>query len=63
MSLIKLIKIYPQKIEIKMNIKVDQFHTYKNVWRMCSNLLQYIISNKIINILGYDTKFITYLTE
>jgi hypothetical protein len=63
MSLIELIKIYLQKIEIKMNIKVDQFHRSKNVWWMCSNLLQYIISNKIINILGYDTKFITYLIQ
>jgi hypothetical protein len=63
MSFIELMKIYLQEIEIKMNIKVDQFHTFKNVWQMCSNLLQYIISNKIINILGYDTKFITYFIE
>lgn len=32
MSFIELMKIYLQKIEIKMNIKVDQFHTSKNVW-------------------------------
>jgi hypothetical protein len=57
MSLIELKNIYLQKIKIKMNIKIDQFHTSK------IGNFRYIISNTIINILGYDTKFITYLIK